>query len=397
MADIQQAMLLDSQSSDLVLRHPTAEECATIWTSTSASWMDSLTLPAYLEESSYLTTIPLARDKGMTTWILVDRNLPPNQRPVLCSCESFRKRSLTSDSNGNVRDNIVHGIAGVFCPPEYRGRAFPQRMLQELAKILSSWQTNTIPSVGSILYSDIGKKYYAKLGWHPNTTNTHIEFPPRQVVKSSLVQDVAVEDLEALCKRDEAMVRKAMTIPDREVTARITILPDLNHMLWHIAKEEFACNYLFGRIPHAKGAIVGSPGNQVWVVWTHRYYNHPNTHSKSNVLYILRLVMELDETASRLPSDAGRRLIGEKHEEQRKFLRAVIQAAQIEAAEWNLDIVKLWDPTPLVQEMLGQSNIDYVVVEREEDSIASGLWYNEAGQIGTIVPLWVNNEHYAWL
>jgi len=77
------------------------------------------------------------------------------------------------------------------------------------------------------------------------------------------------------------------------------------------------------------------------------------------------------------------------------YLKAVLEAAQAEAAEWRLNQVKLWDPTPVVQRMIAQSGIDHIVVEREEDSIASGLWYDGNGKEGA-APHWVNREHYAW-
>ncbi|KAF2475796.1 uncharacterized protein BDR25DRAFT_391249 [Lindgomyces ingoldianus] len=386
----------DSNSLDLALRHPTPDECVIIWTNTFESWGDSLPLPEYLNESLFLTTVPLAKDEGMSNWILVDKNLPPNQRPILCSCETFRKHSLTSNAVGNVDDNIVHGIASVFCAPGYRRRGYPVRMMKELAKTLPTWQLDASRCVGSILYSDIGKEYYGNLGWHPNPTNSHLTFEPRIAPKLSLGQEIVEGDLAELCKRDEIMVRKAMATPTNDVKMRVTIVPDLDHMLWHIRKEDFASRYLFGKVPPAKGAIAGSPGNQVWAIWTHRYYGPLDAEPRNNVLYILRLVVEADETATRLPLDAEKKFKGARYDEQVAYLKAVLQAAQAEAAEWKLDHVKLWDPTPLVQDMIMQSGIDHVVVEREEDSIASGMWYGENGQ-GSVAPLWVNNEHYAWL
>lgn len=397
MASNEPSSLPDSRSSDLCLSHPTREEQITIWNDTSASWTDSLTLPAYLKESLFLTNVPLAKDGGMTTWILVDKNLPAGQRQILSSCESFRKPSLTSDAEGTVFDNIVHGIASVFCSPKLRGHGYPVRMMQELAKTLYTWQTDNLQCVGSILYSDIGQGYYARLGWSPNFTNSHFEFKPLWMAKPTMVKDILISDVGALCARDEALIRKAMVIPCKGIDTRMTIIPDLDHMGWHFAKEQFACDYLFGKTPETKGAIVGAPGKQIWAIWTHRYYGRPNAEMTNNVLYILRLVVERDETASRLPADAEKRLIGEDLGEQLRYMKAVLQAAQNEAAEWELDVVKLWDPTPLVRDMVAKSGIVCKLVEREVDSIASGLWYRPNGEMDGPAPLWVNNEHYAWL
>ncbi|OJD30433.1 lysine acetyltransferase protein [Diplodia corticola] len=374
--------LPESTSPNLHLSHPTPEECVQISTKTSASWKDSLTLPVYLEESKYLATVPLAKNNGLTMWILVDKNLPQNERPILCSCESFRKRSLTSDADGNVEDNMVHGIASVYCPPEYRGRGYGTRHMKEMAKVLYSWQSEQVKCVGSVLYSDIGKTYYANLGWKPNPTNSHVLFQPAKIAKRRIAKEIMEGDLAELCDRDEKMVRKIMATPAK-AKRRLTIVPDLDHMLWHIGKEDFATQFLFGKIAQAKGAIAGPPGRQVWAIWTHRYYNHPDAESPDNVLYILRLVVE------------GQDSHAEIFEEQVDYLTAVLQTAQAEATDWRLNCVNLWNPTPLVRSMIAQSGIEYSMVEREDDSIASGLWYDENGGVGP-APEWLNNEHYAW-
>ena len=385
--------LPDSNSPDLHLSHPTPAECVKIWTNTSTSWRDSLPLQVYLEESLYLTTVPLAKDNGMTTWILVDRNLPPDERPILCSCESFRKRSLTSDAYGNVEDSIVHGIASVFCPPEYRRRGYAARHMKEMAKVLHTWQLEQSRCVGSILYSDIGKTYYANLGWQPNVENNHIVFPPLNIPKPSIAKELTESDLARFCKKDEEMIRAAMSRP-ANAQRRLTIVPDLNHMLWHIRKEDFATKYLFGKSPQAKGAIAGVVGMRIWAIWTHRYYARPNSESPNNILYILRVGMEDDPEVNKpfIRVEEGRDYI----EKQMRYFKAVIEAAQAQAAEWQLDHVQLWDPSDRIQDLIGLSEMEHSFVEREEESIASGLWYDQDGDVNS-PPLWLNNEHYAWL
>ncbi|KAF2727996.1 hypothetical protein EJ04DRAFT_593357 [Polyplosphaeria fusca] len=383
-------------SPNLVLRQPTTGECVTIWNNTSAAWIDSLTTPLYLEESLFLTTVPLAKNGGMTTWVLVHRDQLPDQRRVLCSCESFLKHSLTSDTSGKVSHNIVHGIASVFCPVPYRRRGYARRMMQELVKELYKWQTDGQPSVGSTLYSDIGKEYYTKLGWASNITNTQIELQPSAGPWPSSAKAILESDVESLCKRDEAIIESRMAVPTTELETRFTIIPDLDHMGWHFGKEDFATDHLFKKRPSAKGVMVGTPGNQMWATWVHRYYGRHDDETPHNVLYILRLVVEADETATRLPSDASKRPAQDVYEEQVRLLKAVLQAAQAEAAEWQLDVVKLWDSSPLVLDLLAQSELEYTATDRQEDSIASLLWYDRDGGISETPPFWVNNEHYAW-
>jgi hypothetical protein len=249
--------------------------------------------------------------------------------------------------------------------------------------------------IGSILYSDIGKKYYSKLGWHPNITNSHVVVKPLGATSSLQASHISREDLTALCKADEAMVRKIMASPTQEATRRMTILPDLDHMLWHIQKEEFASNFLFGRVPHAKGAIAGPPGSRVWVVWTHRYYGQPEAESSDNTLYILRLVFENHQPRENIFCENDGLSHDFELKERVDNFQAVLAAARAEAAEWKLDQVMLWDPTKSVQELMRQAEIEHFLVEREEDSIASGFWYNESGDRAE-APRWINNEHYAW-
>ncbi|PGH01466.1 hypothetical protein AJ79_07904 [Helicocarpus griseus UAMH5409] len=75
--------LPDALSSSLHLDHPTDAENNAIWTLTSNAWKDALPVDIYLKESMFLMTVPLAKDGGMTQWVLVDKNLSPDQRPLL--------------------------------------------------------------------------------------------------------------------------------------------------------------------------------------------------------------------------------------------------------------------------------------------------------------------------
>lgn len=389
-----------SNSTTLHLCHPTPDECVTIWTDISALWKDSLTLPVFLRESSFLATVPLARYGGMTQWILVDKYQPPNHRRILTSCESFRKRCLQSDQDGNTKEAVIHGIASVFCAPQYRRRGYAGRHMAEMAKALRSWQAESGPPImGSILYSDVGKEYYAKLGWRPNLTNFHFEFPPGDVEWPSSVHPVATDEIADLCRRDEIMIRGAMSAPEPSIKTRAVILPDVDHMLWHISKEEFASKFIFGgSIPDIKGAIAGRPGKQVWAIWTRRYYDHPDAESPNNVLYILRLVIESDKTANKVFSCVSSEdTAAAVDPDVLESFKSIIQAAQHQAKAWRLDRVKVWEPSVLAQRLIDESSLEYQKVDRQTECIASCLWFgdDESGGL-TEEPVLINNEHYAW-
>ncbi|KAL2068615.1 hypothetical protein VTL71DRAFT_14952 [Oculimacula yallundae] len=375
--------LPDSLSANLQLTQPTSAECQKIWTLIHPSWGDSLDLPQFLDESSYLLTVPLARDGGMTNWILVDKSLPADERRILASCETYKKRALLARPDEEVRDVVIHGIASVFCDPEHRGHGYPQRMLRDLAEALKTWQVNDGETcVGSVLYSDIGKDYYAKLGWAPVGHNTHLSIPAKKRADSwnfengTVVLDANLADL---CGRDEASLRKWLAESAQD---GLMVLPDEDHMRWHHAKEDFICEKLFSQKCPSKGVMTRSQANEngTWAIWTRRFYGNRETARKENTLYILRLVIE-----NQNPDE-------EAMTELRKSLEEVLQAAQAEAANWELSTVKLWDPSPLVLDLIQRIDVEYNLVERQQDGIASLKWHGNGA-----VPSWVVNEKYAWL
>lgn len=328
-----------------------------------------------MEESAYLLTVPLAKNGGMTMWVLVEKDSSPDQRAILASCESYRKRALVADEGGEIEDVIVHGIASVFCDPKYRGKGYAKVMLGKLASVLKTWQVKEGERcVGSVLYSDIGKKYYSDIGWKAVPNNNYLVFAASSSPILEGVTSLQAEDIGALCQHDEEITRQNLAAPSVSRT-RMTIIPDHDHMLWHHCKEEFVAQRIFGRQPRVKGALVGDPGHRVWAIWAHRFYSDPEAKPSGNVLYILRLVIE----------DPGR-------EELMFQLKRVFQAAQAEAKAWNLDVVKIWDPDPRVQRLVRRMEIEHAIVDRQKDGIGSLLWYDE--EEGR--PEWVANEKYAW-
>lgn len=251
--------------------------------------------------------------------------------------------------------------------------------MTELAEKLPTWQTETTECVASILYSDIGKEFYSKLGWHAFSSH-NLEFEP-SAEELSDAEPIFANDLKRLCELDEVLSRKTLCAAYTGPKARLMIVPDYEHMLWHHSKEDFASQILFQRKPHVKGAIFGQDGHRVWVIWTHRFYEPPSETASMNTLYILRLVFENE---ARWESDL-----------QVKALRAVLLASQAEAAQWGLHSVKLWGPSTAVQEMVKRTGIKYRHEDREKEGICSLRWYGEGSSQEDEVE-WVGNEKYAW-
>ncbi|KAL4939168.1 hypothetical protein BDV06DRAFT_225248 [Aspergillus oleicola] len=253
--------------------------------------------------------------------------------------------------------------------------------MEELAKTLPTWQTEKTPCTASVLFSDIGKGFYSRVGWHA-FPSFNLEFRPLSApVGPSSAKPLYAEDLQQLCEEDEALSRMAMERPSQSRKTRFMIIPDLEHMLWHHSKEEFAGMTLFQKKPDVKGAIFGEPGNRIWAIWTHRFYEPPSPTASSNTLYILRLVIENQD-----------KLVSASHVEG---MNAVITAAQSEASTWGLHIVKLWDPSPAVQDLVKLAGIEHQFEDRKEDGICFLRWYGSgSGKPDGIE--WVGNEKYGW-
>ena len=357
-------------------------------------WGQALSLEDYLHREDYLTTVPLAKDGGVTHWILTD-NSPPNERPILASCESLRKRALVCQADvdgGKVQDAIGHGIFSVFTDPQYRGKGYASRMMKELNPTLSRWPPvgskdvngQEMPrSMFSVLYSDIGKSFYAKSGWAP-FESSHLAFPPAapggREAASGAAKTLGYHELAELCAVDEKLLRTRIqqrTRESKDGKPSVALLPDLDQMLWHLMREDFMTKRIFGKTPTIRGAVFGEPGKRLWAVWIRGYYGGIDK-VEGNTLHILRIVVE-DETASEDYLVEG--------------VRSVIQISQEEAAEWRIQEAHMWNPTPLLRRVVARSGLQYEFVERDKESIASLAWYGE-GPTANVD--WFANEKFGW-
>ncbi|KAM7186175.1 lysine acetyltransferase [Naviculisporaceae sp. PSN 640] len=384
----------DASSPSLVLVEPTHAERLRVWTMTHPKWGAALTLDNYLGREVYLQTVPLAKEGGLTSWILTDRSLPPDERPILSSCESLRKRAIaaSSDSSGEIVDGIAHGIASVFTEPQFRGKGYASRMMKEVGEVLKDWQAGdkTQGALFSVLYSDIGKKFYAKNGWAPYPSS-HVSFKPaigtaggdvngtvNGKTLTAAAKPIGYHELAELCCADEALLKKrareVVTIGGKKSAA--AILPSLEQLLWHMMREDYMTKHIFGKTPDVRGAVYGEKGKRIWAIWSRGYYGGLET-IKGNTFHILRFVIEDEE--------------GMEEEEMVKGFGEIVKIAQREAGEWRSEDIQMWNPGETTRRLIEKSGVEYKIVEREEDSIASLRWYGE-GELEE----WVGNEKYAW-
>ena len=183
-------------------------------------------------------------------------------------------------------------------------------------------------------------------------------------------------DLPELCALDEKLIRQRLAkVPAGETS--VALIPDINNIRWHQAREEFVGNELYGRMPDVKGAIVGTePGKRVWCYWTRLWYNPNPSESKDNAMNILRLVIEDEEHAGNYV-DA---------------ISALFAAALEQAKQWNMEVIESWNPTQEVVEGARRLVPEAAVVDRDMDSITSMMWYGRAEEKVD----WIMNEKYGW-
>ncbi|KAI1856757.1 hypothetical protein JX265_011398 [Neoarthrinium moseri] len=381
--------LPDATSPKLILTTPTEAEKRQTWTMNHAEWGGALNLEEYLEREPYLATIPLAEKGGLKYWILTEASGLPDARPVLASCESLRKKALITDpKSGEVKEVVAYGIGSVYTNPQFRGRRYASRMLRDLGSLLKL-ETEKIEGqaaeiAASALWSDIGKSFYAKLGWAPFPSE-HICFAASAGTDSDMnsrnVTEITYSNLESFCKLDEELLRKHLAEHAKDSKPRFAFTPNSDIFRWHLYRDDFIANIVFKNSgkgeSQVKGAVAGPEGRRVWALWT-RNYNGDATNVAKNTLYILRLVVE-DDT---VPID-----------ELTASFTAVLKKAQSEADRWQIGKIELWNTTSLANTLVEKSGLAYERHERQTDSIPSMMWYAESdgGQVE-----WVANEKYCW-
>lgn len=386
-------------SPTLALVSPTEEEKLVCWKLNGASWRGALSLPSYLRREEHLANQAFTRNGGITYWILVDTaaSTPASSpRTILASCESLRKKALLATKDGKVEEVVSHGIGSVFCRPEFRGRGYAGRMMKELGEKLEGWQHQEGSRISfTVLYSDIGKEFYAKNGWKP-FPSSHIELLPLKTasdISSSKstpsTTPLHAEDIAALCSLDQTLLRQK--IAHRNPSTRVAFIPDIETMQWHHAREEFAAKELFNKHPLVKGAIsAGREGERAWCIWTHTFGSKP----ESTKLHILRLVIEAEQDIGRqMPDGATTNGTDAQSTGAVRAVAAVLLAAQHEAEEWGMHHVELWNPSPVTVEAAREVLPGAEIVDRDEESIACLRWSGEGN--GEEVD-WVGNEKYGW-
>lgn len=372
--------LPEGESPDLILVPATASERIASIKLNSTEWKGPLDLETYIAREDHLLQQRLTRD-GLTCWVLVDRNEPEDSRTILSACESYRKTALLAHG-GRVEKVSTHGVGSVYCRSDFRGKGYAKRMMEELSVKLETWEMENEErgkSLFTVLFSDIGKKFYAQFGWRP-FTSSHMSLQAKEGADTG-ARELFAEDVQRKLCSEEVLGKlhdRMLVASQKTPGAKIAIVPNFDHFVWHWAREEFYAENLFPQRspPVVKGAGVDEAG--VYCAWNRNFGEFPH----ENVLYILRWVYDEPTT----PADEQSVI---------QAMAAILRRAQHEAHEWNMAKIHFWNPTPLLQKAVAVVDPTSELVHREKDSIASLRWTGEAQGLGTDVEWWLN-EKYAW-
>lgn len=204
------------------------------------------------------------------------------------------------------------------------------------------------------------------------------------------------DDLAELCDVDETLLKSSMEKRSSHSSkTQIAFIPDLQSHMWQHAREEFASKELLGRLPDLKGAIVTTgQGKRVWCIWTRIF----GDTEAENILYILRMVNERENGSSNDDAIAHIEQMATQNSFSRELVLAtasILNVARHEATKWNMQSVRMWNPSPLSMLAAQELEPSVQLIDREEESIASLRWYNDTLKVGDDVE-WVANEKFGW-
>ena len=376
-----------STEPSLSLEPANRPEYEQTWRLNASEWKGFLPVPTYLIREQYLIGSDITKDDGATAWILTSDRLPVNEdgsRPILAACETLRKNAYIA-RNGKIEKIVSHGIGSVFCRPEHRGKGYASVMMKQLSDKLQSFQQlKGAKGTFSVLYSDIGTKFYAKHGWQV-FPSTHIclkaignqgEYHQRRAEITPLpqIEDLRYKDLATLLlisNLEDKLTEMSSADPTKTFVA---FQPDSRNFQWHFMREEFLAEVLGRENPEIKGCIDRKTG--VALIWT-RTYGEDSATWHLSILYV-HMPEEISHT-----------------EEARKSLSALLLRAQYEAQVWDMVAgVEVWDPRPeVVEAAKAIAHGDEVeIISRDQEHICSLKWNGP----DTDDVVWLANERYAW-
>ena len=384
---IDAALLPSAKDASLQVAPATLPEHTQCSRLNAEDWRGPLTLEQYMKREKHLMAQDLTKSGKEIGWILTSTSLPKDDqghRPILASCETIPSQAYVA-KDGSLTKTLVHGLGSVFTRPEHRGKSYASRMMKELGQTLQTCQQpNGDRSLFTVLYSDIGREFYSRLGWKA-FPSTHIRLSPLKFatyneMKQSLpaVQELRSSDLSTIPTTEyvqEALLASSRSTPG---VSHVAIAPDVAHFKWHHAREEFVSKALGHSISEHKGVVHAESG--VALIWSRTFAADKNAYT----LHVLHVAV---------PPQLSDR------ESLRNIIAALLLRAQYEASLAGMSAgVEVWDPSEDIlaaAQTLRQDKGDTVeVVHRDTDHICSLRWTGPEPAGHSVV--WHFRQKYAW-
>jgi hypothetical protein len=251
---------------------------------------------------------------------------------------------------------------------------------------------NKEPFLGSILYSDVGRTYYSKMGWYPHSTRTtfiHLNKDAtlpwiQEAINSNSVTSTNTSALNTnlkVEKVDSTNLPKIMSYDRKLTTSKaiskiqsdgrptLVVYQTTESVQWAFGRSEYYAQALSKtssdgeKIPQQIGCVISAPSspssadppsstntdqettkeNLSYILWFHEF--------RFKELYILRL---------------------ESHNNNTEHTKLLLQYAVQEAKKWGLEKVEVWGDLPWeLHGDVGSDSAKAVETFEREESIPS--------------------------
>ncbi|KAL0937643.1 GNAT family [Colletotrichum truncatum] len=334
---------------------PAQREAA--WRLNGVSWAPPMSIEAYIARETALSKTELSANCNY--YVLFD---PAEPEHIISSCEATAKTLFVREASSSaVREEKAYAIASVYTNPSHRGHGMATLLLTRLKEAMDA------DSKASALYSDIGTVYYAQMGWavYPSLQVSLIldDTSVVQPTPPEGVRYLSADEVPALCEKDTESLRKKLeSLPDDGKT-HVAFAPSAAQALWHFTRDGFMAKELVGREVVNRGAITAD--GKAWVYWDHDF--------REKKLKVLRVAGDPEADVT-----------------------ALLHAAVLEASDWGLAKVLVWNPDEGVSASAKTVSdrtdgaVRVVFDERLDGSIPSLRWKGQGEAV------WEDNEYYAW-
>lgn len=356
-------------AGDVVFTKATPELQQLSWRLNGVSWAAPMDIDKYIARETHLSQQELSRDGRNIYWVLHPKGDPST---IVASCESVKKTVfIAGRGSGGFTEASGYAIASVYTNPEYRRLGMASYMLRQLQEYMDT------DSECSALYSDIGKVYYASLGWpvFPSDQATiHLETDKFAVPDPPGTRHLSLDELEPLCDKDvDALMAKMKTLAGDEEKLHVAFAPSFSQVSWQLAREAFMAEAMFNKKIERRGAITND--GKSWIYWDHDW--------REKKLKILRIVTSESST----------------EEEKTWHTMELLRAAVAEAMGWGLPKVLVWNPdATTTRGIKGLSNfheneVKIIFDERTDGSIPCFRWKGGKSVKDTV---WEENHYFCW-